>query len=201
MARGLTIEPLTAARFDALETLFREGGDPRWCWCMFWRMRSKDFAAQKVPQARERLRNLAASALAPGLVAFRDERAVGWCSLGPREHFERLERSRTIPRVDDTPVWSIVCFAVSKSARGEGVAAALLDAAVDWAGEHGAVALEAYPVEIEPGVAMDADAAFMGTLPMFRRAGFRVVSATDAKSVGRPRVVVRRTLRTRRRSA
>jgi GNAT superfamily N-acetyltransferase len=192
---GLAIEPLTPGRFDALAELFREGGDPRWCWCQFWRLRAKDFAASKVPQLRQRLRDLSGASPAPGLVALRGDRAVGWCSLGPREDFERLEHSRTIPRVDDDPVWSIVCFAVSKTARGDGVATALLQGAIRWARDQGAKTLEAYPVEIEPGVPMNANSAFMGTLPMFEGAGFRVVSATGSTTDGRPRVVVRRGLR------
>jgi len=191
---GLQVEPLTADRFDDLAALFREGGDPRWCWCMYWRLRSTDFSAATVAQNRARLRDLAAGPLAPGLVAYRGDRAVGWCSLGPREDFDRLERSRIIPRVDDQAVWSIICFAVSSSSRGEGVAAQLLDAAATWAGRQGAKILEAYPVDTETGTAINPDAAFMGTLPMFERAGFRVVSPTGAKAAGRPRVVVRRDL-------
>jgi GNAT superfamily N-acetyltransferase len=195
MAETLVIEPLTPQRFDALSTLFREGGDPRWCWCQFWRLRSKDFSASRVPQLRQRLADLSASPRAPGLVAFRGDRAVGWCSLGPREDFERLEHSRTIPRVDDEPVWSIVCFAVSKTARGTGVAEALLSEAVRWARKQGARALEGYPVEVGRGDAVDASSAYMGTLPMFERAGFRVLSGTTSTSGGRPRVVVRRRIR------
>jgi GNAT superfamily N-acetyltransferase len=191
----LAIEPLTPDRFDALAALFREGGDPRWCWCQFWRLRSKDFSASRVPQLRQRLRDLSDGSPAPGLVAFRGDRAIGWCSLGPRQDFERLEHSRTIPRVDDEPVWSIVCFAVSKTARGDGVAAALLKAASRWARGQGAKTLEAYPVDIKPGVAMNANSAFMGTLPMFERAGFRVVADTTSTADGRRRVVVRRALR------
>ena len=195
MPERLAIEPLTPDRFDALAALFREGGDPRWCWCQFWRLRSKDFSASRVPQLRQRLRDLSDGSPAPGLVAFRGDRAVGWCSLGPRQDFDRLEHSRTIPRVDDEPVWSIVCFAVSKTARGDGVAAALLKGASRWAREQGAKTLEAYPVDIKPGVAMNANSAFMGTLPMFERAGFRVVADTTSTAGGRRRVVVRRTLR------
>ncbi len=194
MGHALVVEPLTADRFEALAALFKEGGDPRWCWCMFWRLRSRDFAQEKVQQLRQRLRALAGGPLAPGLVAFRGDQAVGWCSLGPRDGFERLERSRIIPRVDDTPVWSIVCFAVSPSARGEGVAAALLDAAVAWAGKQGAAVLEAYPVETAPDTAISSESAYTGTLPMFERAGFRVVSPTGSTAGGRPRVVVRRVL-------
>jgi GNAT superfamily N-acetyltransferase len=195
MAESVVVEPLTTRTFAALAVLFKEGGDPRWCWCMFWRLTGKDFSEAKVPQLRGRLEELDAGPLPPGLVALRGDRAVGWCSLGPREDFQRLERSRVIPRVDDQRVWSIVCFAVSKTARGEGVAAALLEAAVNWAREQGAKILEAYPVEIEPGVTVNAEAAYTGTLPMFERAGFEVASPTASKAAGRPRVIARKVLR------
>jgi ribosomal protein S18 acetylase RimI-like enzyme len=192
---GFAIRPLTEERWDALAELFREGGDPRWCWCQYWRLRSKDFSAARVPQLRERLHDQATSAQPPGLVAFDGDRAVGWVSLGPRSDFERVERSRVIPRVDDRPVWSIVCFAVSASARGQGVARALLEGAIDHARERGAEALEAYPIAIDEGEPIHPEAAFTGTLPMFERAGFRVVAdrASDPSS-RHQRVVVRKDL-------
>ena len=196
---AVRIEPLTADTWPLLEALFREGGDPRWCWCQFWRLRSKDFGAARVPELRERLRGLADGPQPPGLVAIEGDgaeaRAVGWVSLGPRADFERIVRSKVIPAVDDLPVWSIVCFAVSASARGRGVAKALLDGAIDYARGRGADALEAYPVVVDPGEGIHPEAAFTGTLPMFERAGFSVVAerASDP-SASRLRVVVRREL-------
>lgn len=189
------VRPLTAETWDALAELFREGGDPRWCWCQYWRLRSKDFSAAKVPQLRERLHDQALSAQPPGLVAFDGERAVGWISLGPRTDFERIVRSRVIPTIDDRPVWSIVCFAVSSTARGRGVARSLLEAAIVFARERGADALEAYPVRVGDGEAVHPESAFTGTLPMFERAGFRMVAdrASDPSSSNQ-RVVVRREL-------
>lgn len=191
----MRVEPLTSRTWEALEELFREGGDPRWCWCQFWRLRSKDFSALKVPQLRERLHEQAGSERPPGLVAFDGERAVGWVSLGPRAGFERIVRSKVIPTIDDRPVSSIVCFAVSSTARGQGVARALLEAAVDHARARGAEALEAYPVRVGDDDAIHAEAAFTGTLPMFERAGFTVVAdrASDPSS-SHPRVVVRKSL-------
>ena len=192
---AVEVRPLTGKTWDALADLFREGGDPRWCWCQFWRLRSKDFAALKVPQLRERLHDHARSKQPPGLVAFEGDRAVGWVSLGPRADFERIVRSKVIPTIDDRPVWSIVCFAVSSSARGQGVARALLDGAIGYARKRGAEALEAYPVRVGDKDAINADAAFTGTLPMFERAGFKVVAdrASDPSS-SHQRVVVRKEL-------
>jgi GNAT superfamily N-acetyltransferase len=197
---AIRIQPLDAGTWPALEALFREGGDPRWCWCQFWRLRSKDFGGMKVPGLRERLRAQAEGDLPPGLVALEgggeDARAVGWVSIGPRGDFERIVRSKVIPAIDDRPVWSIVCFAVSASARGRGVARALLDGAIDFARSRGADALEAYPIIVDEGEGIHPEAAFTGTLPMFERAGFRVVAdhASDP-SAARQRVVVRREIR------
>jgi GNAT superfamily N-acetyltransferase len=121
----------------------------------------------KVPQLRERLHDRALSPDPPGTVAFDGDRAVGWVSLGPRTDFERIVRSRVIPRVDDRPVWSIVCFAVSESGRRRGVTRALLDAAIDHARQRGADALEAYPVATDADEPIHPGAAFTGTLPLF----------------------------------
>jgi GNAT superfamily N-acetyltransferase len=157
-------------------------------------------ATAKVPELRERLHEQARSDQPPGLVAFDGELAVGWVSLGPRADFERIVRSRVIPKVDDRPVWSIVCFAVSPTARGRGVARALLDGAIEHARDRGAIALEAYPVRLPTDAtgaaeAIHPDAAFTGTLPVFEDAGFAVVAdrASDPSSSNQ-RVVVRREL-------
>jgi ribosomal protein S18 acetylase RimI-like enzyme len=196
----MRVVTLTSDTWPALEALFREGGDPRWCWCQFWRLRSRDFGAAKVPELRARLHEQADGSEPPGLVAFdgagADAPAVGWVSLGPRTDFERIVRSKVIPAIDDRPVWSIVCFAVSSTARGRRVARALLDGAIEHARARGTLALEAYPVLVDAGEGIHPDAAFTGTLPMFERAGFTVVAerASDP-SASRPRVVVRRELK------
>lgn len=198
----LRIEPLTPATWPALEALFGAGGDPRWCWCQFWRLRSKDFGVLKVPELRERLRAQADDGEPPGLVALEGERAIGWVSVGPRADFARIEHSKVIPRIDDRPVWSIVCFAVSTSERGRGIGRALLGAAVEHARANGATALEAYPLVIEAGTSVGAGYVFGGTLVMFERAGFSVVAdrASDP-SANHRRVVVRRDLEDRTASA
>jgi len=191
----IEMRPLTDETWEPLAALFREGGDPRWCWCQFWRLRSKDFGALKVPQLRERLHEQAASDQPPGLVAFDGDRAVGWVSVAPRTDYQRVVHSRVIPLIDERPVWSIVCFAVSQTARRRGIARRLLDAAVDFAGSRGAIAVEAYPLVLAPGQKTDANSVYTGTLSMFERAGFRVVAdkASDPSST-KPRVVVRRVL-------
>ena len=115
-----------------------QGGDPKWCWCMYFRTRGLSWSNSTAKQNREGLRSLAGNEPAPGLVAYRDGEAVGWIGMSPRETYERLESSKVLARVDDKPVWSIVCFVVGAKSRGQGVAAALLKGAIEYARSHGA---------------------------------------------------------------
>ena len=147
-----------------------------------------------VDQNRDDLRALVdGTGPAPGLVAIDDDgKAVGWVGLGPREVFERLPRSRTIPQLAGDDVWVINCFVVAKTARRSGVAGALLDAAVAYAAEHGAAILEGYPVDTR-GTRISSASVYTGTAGMFRRAGFEVAAPTTSKAAsGTPRVVMRR---------
>ncbi len=184
---ALDIQPLTLDRFADLAALFDEGGDPKWCSCTYFRVRGRDWSNSTAAGNRDELKTLAGRDLAPGLVAYREGKAVGWVSLGPREDFDRLAYSRILAPVDDTPVWSIVCFVVSRGSRGLGVASGLLDAAITYARAHRASTLEAYPVDTA-GERIPAANAYHGTLGMFERAGFTVVDRRqwNAKSPTRP---------------
>jgi GNAT superfamily N-acetyltransferase len=193
-SHGLDIVPLTPARFVDLAALFEEGGDPKWCWCTYYRVRGRSWANATRESNRAELEQLAArdpeAHTAPGLLCYRDGRAIGWVSLGPRDDYDRLAHSKLLAPVDDSPVWSIVCFVVSRRSRGKGVAAALLDAAIAYAQDHGASTLEAYP--IDPGEGRVAAAsAFHGTLPMFERVGFRVVARRKWNASTPERPIVR----------
>lgn len=203
MATDLEIKPLTPSRLPDLASLFEQGGDPKWCWCAFFRVRGMTWSNSTPPENRKVLQKAvtadARAGHAPGLVAYRDGEAVGWVSLSPREEYDRLEHSTVLARVDDKPVWSIVCFVVGRKARGQGVAAALLDAAVAYAREHGARLLEAYPVDTSGGRVPAANA-FHGTLGMFEKAGFRVVERRQFNKGSPVRPIVRRALRPRARS-
>ena len=89
---------------------------------MFWRLRSKDWSFTKPEETQDAFHALVDQDRdpAPGLLAYRDGRAIGWVSVAPREDYERLTNSRVRPKIDDTPVWSVVCFVVSKADAARG---------------------------------------------------------------------------------
>jgi GNAT superfamily N-acetyltransferase len=190
----LDVRPLSPDRFADLAALFEEGGDPKWCWCTFFRFRGRDWSNSTAAGNRTALETLAErDDPAPGLVGYRDGHVVGWVSLGPREDYARLANSKIVAPLDDTPVWAIVCFVVARRARGQGVATALLADAIGYARVHGATTLEAYPVDTDRGRVPAANA-FGGTLGMFERAGFTVVERRQWNASTPVRPIVRMTL-------
>ena len=196
---ALKIKPLTPDRIPDLATLFDQGGDPKWCWCAWFRVRGRDWTNSSGPENRQILEAAAIEQdHAPGLVAYEDDAVVGWVSLGPREDYERLAFSKALAPLDEKPVWSIVCFVVGRKSRGQGLAVALLEAAVEYARDHGATTLEAYPVDIAAGARIPSANAFHGTLGMFERAGFKVVARRKGSPMANPRPIVRKTIRPRR---
>lgn len=203
MATGLDIKPLTPERLPDLASLFEQGGDPKYCWCAYFRIRGFDFSSGSKARHRKVMETAAHEGAregrAPGLVAYQDGETVGWVSVGPREDYERLAYSKVLAPVDDKPVWSIVCFVVGKGVRGKGIAKTLLDAAVDYARDHGATRLEAYPVETREGVRIGSGEVYKGTLSMFERAGFKVVARRSVPGAATTRPIVRRSIRARRR--
>ena len=197
--RILAIEPLTPDRLPDLASLFEGGGDPKWCWCAYYRVRSTDFS--KASKSRHRgvmegtVVENARDGRAPGLVAYDGDEAVGWISIGPREDYERLAHSKVLAPVDEKPVWSIVCFVVGRRARGRGVAKALLQAGIGYARKHRARTLEAYPVEVPAGGRIPSADVYRGTLSMFESAGFEVVARREVPGGRTPRPIVRLDLR------
>lgn len=186
----LRVVPATTERWPDVEVLLGGNGE-RGCWCQAWRGAEAAFGRGEPGGNRLLLRSqIEAGGFSPGLIAYLDDRPVGWCGLGPRAALPRLARSRTIPAVDDLPVWSIGCFKVRVGYRRQGVARALLAGAVAHAREMGAPAIEAYPIEPE-GRRIDVAFGFVGFTSMFEAAGFRRVVLTSAHSAGRPRWLMR----------
>lgn len=130
------------------------------------------------------LDELVCNGMPVGILAYDGDTPVGWCAIAPREAYSALERFRALPRVDETPVWSIVCFFIDRHYRGMGLTIGLLKAAVDYARSLGATAVEGYPVEPGPRLYT-----YMGSPRAFVDAGFE-----DITPPGQDRMVMRHSL-------
>jgi len=171
-AGKLSFHPLTADHWDDLVRLFGPPGADGGCWCMWWRTTRSTFASNGPEGNKAALKTIVDCGQVPGILAYRAGQAVGWCSVAPRQEFGALERSPVLRRIDDHPVWSIVCFFILKEARGSGIGAALLDAGLEYVRAQGGTLVEAYP-RSEPGRVPENEG-YMGLQAMYEKAGFTV---------------------------
>jgi hypothetical protein len=118
---ALTFHPVTPERLPGLARFLESQGKFRYCACMRWRMPSAQFSRSTKEDRADALERLAHEGTPIGVLAYLDQEPVGWCSVAPRESYAGLERYRALPRIDDRPVWSVVCFFISAhtSQRGD----------------------------------------------------------------------------------
>jgi GNAT superfamily N-acetyltransferase len=173
---AVRVVPATADCWPGLGRVFgpREN-DPTSCWCQRFRRHDE-------PDNRSALHREVREADVPvGLVACLEGDPVGWTRVVPRSTLPGITENRALARIldDDPDAWWVSCFVVRREHRGTGIGAALLEAAVLWAAEHGASVLDGHPVDTEGLTGTPAPSAvFTGTLAMFRNAGFTEIGRT-----------------------
>ena len=149
---------MTAAGLPAVGELFESNGTTRGCWCVWFLLGTKDVTAGWGAGNRARFERMVTEAGEPAGLLARDDGggAVGWC------------------------------FFVRAGARRNGLTHHLLTAAVELAREHGATAIEGFPLA---GAGPHQDDRYLGTEPLFADCGFTVIARPSAR-----RVVMRRDL-------
>lgn len=186
---SVEIVPAITARWTDVKTVLGVSGEAG-CWCQAWR--GFDAKALSGGKSRPELlrEQMNGDPPPPGYLAYLDGAPVGWVGVSVRTETPRLVNSRTIPAIDDLPVWSIGCFVIRPGYRRRGIAKALLEGVVTEARRLGAPGVEAYPID-PAGRRVEVGSGFVGIASMFDAAGFRRVLLTDAQSGRLPRQLVR----------
>jgi GNAT superfamily N-acetyltransferase len=161
------IHPVTPDRWRDLERLFGPRGAYSNCWCMFWRLRRRDFRAFTPEERKGALHDWVRSGAEPGLIAYRDGKPVAWCALAPRSEYAALAASPKLKPVGEIDgVWSITCYFIAKVHRRTGLMTTLLDEAARYAQRKGGRLLEGYPVVAEALRGCDG---YTGLVPAYRK--------------------------------
>ena len=159
--------------------LFESRGGPKSCWCMVWRPTGSKCKGRDGASRRASMKSMVEAGVPVGILGYRNEIPVAWCSIAPRDTY------RDLGGLNDSEtgekVWALVCFFIKREHRGRGVSKKLILAAVDHAALHGATIVEAYPVDPD-----SPSYRFMGFVETFRGAGFQQV-----RRVGQRRHVMR----------
>jgi GNAT superfamily N-acetyltransferase len=194
----MAIEVRPATEFEDVKTMVGpKRPDANVCWCLSYRLvTSKENRELVGPARAERVKQFCREDPPPGVLAYDGDEVVGWAGVHPRADTS-FARNRRIPHVDDLDVWSVWCIRVRPGHRGTGISHHLLAGAVEFARDHGAPAIEGYPLDNQ-GKKIDLTMAYVGTRSLFERAGFTKAADTDSVLNGFPRVLMRLDLRTTR---
>ncbi|HEX2993594.1 MAG TPA: GNAT family N-acetyltransferase, partial [Anaerolineales bacterium] len=131
MTTELSFKPIKRNLWTDFEELFGPNGACAGCWCMYWKLRGKEYGEARGYETRQMHKSIVDSGVVTGLLAYLHGEVVGWIAVEPRESYPKLAHSRNLKPVDDQPVWSITCFFVAKHARQQGITVELLKAAVE----------------------------------------------------------------------
>lgn len=163
--------PLTSDRWKDIELLFGERGACGGCWCMTWRLTSKEFSLHKGSGNKKLLRQIVDNDSQPGILAYDGSTPVGWCAVAPRYVYKRLEKSKVLKPIDEKEVWSVTCFFILKGYRRRGLSTLLLKEAIKFCKSKGAEIIEGYPSE-PYGENIPPAFAWTGIPSAFIKAGF-----------------------------
>ena len=135
---------------------------PANCWCMWWRARTGDGAANKAA-----MRDRVNTGPAPGLLGYLEAVPVAWVSVAPQDTYGQLQTSRLYrPQEPQEGTYVIACFYIDRAHKRKGIGVQLLAGAVEHARASGARRVLAYPNERTD---------YMGAAGWFAEAGFTPV--------------------------
>ena len=185
---GIEVRPATS--FEDVKTMVGpKRPDANVCWCLSYRIPSKQNQALRGTERGDLVKQLVAQSPPPGVLAYDGGEVVGWAAVHPRADTS-FAGNRKIPHVDAAEAWSVWCIRVRPGYRGKGISHHLLAGAVDMARSFGAPAVEGYPVD-NGGRKVDLTMAYVGTRKLFEDAGFAKVADTGSVLNGFPRVLMR----------
>ncbi|GAA3505369.1 GNAT family N-acetyltransferase [Streptomyces albogriseolus] len=190
----MTVDVRPASEFEDVRALLGpKSPQANVCWCLSYRIPSKLNRELRGPARGEYVAGLLRSGAPLGVLAHEDGEPVGWAAVAPRADTSFV-RNRTIPHIDDLPVWSLWCIRVRPGHRGKGLSHALIAGAVAYARAQGAPAVEAYPLD-NGDARVDLTMAYPGLRKNFEQAGFTHAADTTSVLAGHPRVLMRLDLR------
>jgi GNAT superfamily N-acetyltransferase len=189
---AIEVVPANAASCEDLQTVFGTRGAAANCRCQRYKLAPREsFRSFPAEERARRLREQTecgdpASDTTSGLVAYLDGGPAGWCAVEPRTAYAGLLRHYRVPwegRAEDrsdASVWAVTCLFARAGFRKRGISRALAGAAVEFARERGARALEGYPITTKDVITEELH---VGTVGVFAAAGLSEVSRPTPRRV------------------
>jgi GNAT superfamily N-acetyltransferase len=165
-----TTQPLDASTWDAFaELVERNNGIFGGCWCIGFHPEREPKGISHRAVKEDRVRTGRAHA---ALVLDENGTAQGWCQYGSPEELPSIKHKREYDKdAPPHPRWRITCFYVDTKHRGQGIARAALEGALDQIAQAGGGLVEAIP-EVTAGRAAQGRFLYSATAELFEQCGF-----------------------------
>lgn len=170
-AKEIRVKPVEENTWKDFETLFKAKGSPNYCWCMAWRLTKEELKSNNSKSRKKFIKKRVVEKIPIGLLAYKEEEPIAWCSIAPRETYERLGGDESIEKV-----WSLACFFILKEYQAQSLMKILISHAKKYAKKNGAKYLEAYPVDPD-----SPSYRFMGFVATFEKEKFKEVKMTGSR--------------------
>jgi GNAT superfamily N-acetyltransferase len=182
---SMNVRPLDDTTWDAFaELVERNNGIFGGCWCIGYHPECGQPGISYRAVKEDRVRTGRAHA---ALVFDENGVAQGWCQYGGPEELSNIKHMREYDKEPPaSPDWRITCFYVDKKQRGQGVARAALEGALDQIAHAGGGLVEAIP-EVTIGREAPGRFLFSATVELFEQYGF-----TRGRQVGKHAWIVSR---------
>jgi len=173
-----SIRPLDASTWEAFaELVERNNGIYGGCWCISYHPE----CGQRGISYREVKEDRVKSGRAHAALVIDDEgSAQGWCQFGSPEELSNIKHRREYEKdAPPMPDWRITCIYVDRKHRGQGVARAALEGALELIAQAGGGLVEAIP-EVTVGRQAQGRFLFSATVELLEEYGF-----TRGRQVGK----------------
>ncbi|MFX1387677.1 MAG: GNAT family N-acetyltransferase [Promethearchaeota archaeon] len=174
---GINIKPLTPDLVDDFLFYFDNvafSDNPNWatCYCHFYHFNgtNKQFFKRTAEENRNSSKKLILSGKMNGLIAFQDDKPVGWCNVNSKENFAKIPYKGKV--VDsEKKIASIICFVIAPGHRKQGIARKLLQYACSYLKKNKYELVEVYP---RKGEKLSDAHSYRGPVSLYTSEGFSV---------------------------
>ncbi|MCE5344193.1 MAG: GNAT family N-acetyltransferase [Eubacteriales bacterium] len=178
----IEVRPLTPEKVEDFFTFFEKvaySDHPEWgcgCYCCFFHATDRvEWERRTAEDNRIQAREMILAGDMRGLLAYDQQTPVGWCHYDLLSNLPGAAAFYPSVATDDPESAAIVCFTVAQGWRKQGVATALLTAALDDLRARGVRRVEAYPVLRDESPEHN----YLGPLTLYQKMGFSIAKEVD----------------------
>jgi ribosomal protein S18 acetylase RimI-like enzyme len=133
--KNIKTKPVDKDTWKDFEKLFKSKGAPKVLLVHgLARMTKEELKTQQFIRQEEILSSRRVWSQTPiGLLAYAEKEPIAWCSIAPRETYQRLGGDDSLEKV-----WSVVCFFIKREYRDQGLVDRLIEDAKKYAKKKGA---------------------------------------------------------------